>query len=265
MGYWENRQARAQDAISRKNLRQIEKQLGKYYASAMKKAIAEFESVYDKILSQKEQGKEVTPALLYRLDSYWALQAQLRRELEKLGEKQIALLSKHFEINYFEVYYALEIKGLDAFSTIDKAGVQQMINSVWVADGKTFSQRVWGNVEKLVETLNEELVHCVATGKKTTELKQKLQERFGVSYSRADTLARTELAHIQTEAAKHRYKDYGLKEYEILGNDDDSCGGSKIDCHKLHGKKFKYSEMVVGKNAPPFHPNCKCCIVPVIE
>jgi SPP1 gp7 family putative phage head morphogenesis protein len=73
------------------------------------------------------------------------------------------------------------------------------------------------------------------------------------------------MAHIQTQAAKQRYQDYGLTEYEILGNDDDSCGGGKVDCHELNGKKFKYSEMVVGKNAPPFHPNCKCCIVPVVE
>ena len=76
---------------------------------------------------------------------------------------------------------------------------------------------------------------------------------------------RTEIAHIQTVAAAQRYKDYGIAEYEILGNDDDSCGNHGIDCHKLDGKRFKYSEMITGVNAPPFHPNCKCSIIPVIN
>ena len=75
MGYWSNRLARAQDAITQKNLRQIEKQMGKYYASTMQRVIADFEATYNKILVQQSEGKEVTPALLYQLDSYWALQA----------------------------------------------------------------------------------------------------------------------------------------------------------------------------------------------
>ena len=125
--------------------------------------------------------------------------------------------------------------------------------------------RIWTNNNRLLETLNEQLIHCVASGKKTTELKNLLQERFGVSYSTANRLVRTELAQIQTQAAKQRYVDYGLKEYEILGNDDDSCGNHSVDCHEMNGKRFYYADMVIGKNAPPFHPNCKCCIVPVIE
>ena len=50
-----------------------------------------------------------------------------------------------------------------------------MINQIWVADAKSWSQRIWDNTEKLVETLNENLIYCVATGKKTTELKNLLE------------------------------------------------------------------------------------------
>lgn len=258
MGYWNNRLARAQDAISKKSLRQIEKQMSKYYASTMSRVIADFEATYNKILVQQSEGKEITPALLYKLDSYWALQAQLRQELEKMGNKQIALLSKQFEMNFFEVYYALEIQGAKAFSTVDRAAVKQMINSVWVADGKTFSQRVWDNTERLLETLNEELIQCAVTGKKTTELKQKLQERFGISYRRAETLARTELCHVQTQAAQQRYKDYGIQFVEVLVDDDDRTCDL---CKALKGKKFPIN----GTPPLPVHPNERCCLVPVIE
>ena len=139
-----------------------------------------------------------------------------------------------------------------------------MINTSWLPDGKNFSDRVWDNTAKLTETLNEQLVHCVITGKKTTELKKLLQERFNVSYNQANTLVRTEIAHIQTQAAAQRYKDYGLEYYEFLGREGDSCG-HEPDCHDLNGKKFLLTEMKVGENAPPIHPNCRCCIIPVVK
>jgi SPP1 gp7 family putative phage head morphogenesis protein len=135
---------------------------------------------------------------------------------------------------------------------------QQMINQIWCADGKSWSQRIWENTELLAETLNEELIHCVVSGKKTTDLKNLLQERFNVSYARADMLVRTELAHIQTQAAQKRYEDYGVQEVEIWADEDER----RCDvCGDLHEKKYP-----MGARVPiPAHPNCRCCIVPVVE
>ena len=265
MSYWAERQALAQDKLTSKNVKQTEKQLMKYYERAMKTVLDDFEQTYNKVLLSIEEGRSPTPADLYKLDKYWQSQAQLRKELTALGDKQISLLSKQFEVNFFEVYYSFAIPGTEAFTTVSVEAAQQMINQIWCADGKSWSSRIWQNIAKLQDTLNEGLIECLLTGKKPSQLRKQLQERFGVSYSRADTLIRTEMAHIQTMAAKQRYEDYGLKEYEILGNDDDSCGNHGVDCHELNGKRFLYAEMSIGKNAPPFHPNCKCCIVPVIN
>lgn len=266
MSYWTKRQEKALEAISGKSIKEINKQLQKYYGKAAKQVIADFEATYNKLLATVGDGKEPTPADLYKLDKYWQLQGQMRRELQKLGDKQIVILSKAFETNFFEVYYSINLDNItEAFTTIDTTAVQQLINAVWCADGKSWSQRVWDNTDRLAETLNNELIHIVASGKKNSDLVKILQERFDVSYSRANTLVRTEVAHIQTQAAAQRYKDYGLEKYEILGNDDDTCGSHGIDCHKMDGKKFYYNEMRVGKNAPPFHPNCRCAIIPVID
>ena len=256
--YWQDRMAKAQDALTKKNEKKIEKQLAKYYVSAAKQIIADFESVYDKILTQKAEGKEVTPADLYKLESYWAMQGALRQELRKLGEKEISLLNKYLEINFFNIYYSINIEGKKAFNTINAEGAQALINSIWVADGKSFSQRVWDDTDKLLETLNEQLLHCVITGKKTTQLKQVLQERFGVSYNNADTIARTELAHVQTIAAQERYKSYGISEVQVWADADERrCS----ECGKLHRKIYP-----AGASVPiPAHPRCRCCIVPVID
>lgn len=256
--YWENRLANAQDAITQKNTKQIEKQLKKYYNSTMNSVIADFEATYNKLLATVEEGRDPTPADLYKLQKYWKMQGQLKEKLQKLGDKQITALSKMFETNFFEVYYSLNINGLKAFSTIDEAAAIQMINSIWVADGKTFSQRVWGNINRLLETLNDGLIQTIVSGKKTSALKKTLQERFNISYRRADTLVRTEMCHIQTQAAKQRYEDYGIRYVEVLVDPDNrTCE----KCKSLIGKKFLITE------TPPLpvHPNERCTIVPVIE
>lgn len=258
MSYWQDRMAESQSKLTNKTIRQVEKQMKKYYGDAMKRTIADFEATYNKLLRAVGDGREPTPADLYKLDKYWQAQAQMRKELQKLGDKQMFALSKAFEENFFEIYYSIGIPGLEAFNTIDSAMVQQLINHIWVADGKSWSQRIWENTELLAATLNEELVNCVVAGKKTTELKNMLQERFNVSYGRADALVRTELAHIQTQAAQKRYEDYGIKEMEIWADKDER----RCDvCGKLHQKRYP-----VGAVPPiPAHPKCRCCIVPVVE
>lgn len=268
MGYWEDRQATTQDKLTQKNVKQVEAQMRKYYASTMEKILGQFEKTYNKVFSSIEDGREPTPADLYKLDTYWQQQAQLTDELIKLGDKQAALLSKRFTEQYIAIYEALAIPGEATFNTIDKALATEMINQVWCADGETWKARIWKNTNKLKQELNQGLIDCLVAGRKTTDLKKVLQERFGVSYSRADTLVRTEMAHIQTQAAAKRYEDAGLEKYRIRGNEDDTCGTNHSggrDCHDEDGNTYFYREMKVGVNAPPFHPNCRCCIIPVVD
>ena len=256
--YWANRTAKAQAAITNKNVKQIEKQLVKYYASVMERLIADYEATYNKYQDSLERGKEPTPADLYKLDKYWQLQAQTRSELEKLGNKSISALSKIFELQYFDTYLALGIEGMPSYSTLDKQLVKQMVNSIWVADGKNYSQRVWENTERLAATLNEQLILCAASGKTTSDLKKQLMERFNVSYNRAKTLAHTEMVHIQTEAAKKRYEDYGIQYVEVLVDvDERTCD----KCKALVGKKF----LTTATPPLPVHPNERCCLIPVID
>lgn len=92
--YWADRTALAQTKLTNKNSKEIEKQLKKYYGKAMERVISDFEATYDKLLAAQANGIDPTPADLYKLDKYWQMQAQLRKELQKLGDKQISILSK---------------------------------------------------------------------------------------------------------------------------------------------------------------------------
>ena len=256
--YWADRVAATQARLTDKSIAATEKQLKAYYNNAMKRTIADFEATYNKLLSAIEDGKEPTPADLYKLDSYWKMQAQLRNELQKLGDKQAFLFSKRFEQQFMDIYNSFALPSQDIFSTISQEQVQQLINSIWCADGASWSDRVWKNTTKLQEALNEELVHCVITGKKPTDLKKLLIDKFNVSYSAADSLVRTEMAHIQTQAAQQRYKDYGIEEVEVLVDTDaKTC---KI-CAEHEGEILPVNAQM----PVPFHPRCRCCIIPVVK
>lgn len=258
MNYWQDRMAKSQNKLTTKNIKQIEKQMKKYYGKTMNVVIADFENTYNKLLATVGEGKQPTPADLYKLDKYWQMQGQLRRELNKLGDKKISLMSKVFEMQFFDVYYSIALEGLEAFTQIDNAMVQQMINQIWVADGMSWSQRIWNDTSKLQAALNENLIACVVAGKKTSDLKNALQEQFGVSYTRADSIVRTEMSHIQNQAARKRYEDYGIKEFMVWADKDER----RCDvCGELHEKKYP-----MGSQIPiPAHPRCRCSIIPVVE
>lgn len=255
--YWKDRVAAAYGRISKKSINDIEKQLKKYYTNTMRSIVADMESTFDKLMANMEDGKEPTPADLYKLDKYWQMQGQLKHELERLGEKEIQLLLKNF-IEAFELVYGATLPKAGAWGKIDTQVAHQMVNHIWCADGKSWSQRIWGKIEYLQETLNENLIACVVGGKKTTELKNLLQERFAVSYSQADALVRTEIAHIQTQAAQKRYEDTGIQMVEVWADYDER----RCDvCGKLHKQRFPINAQM----PIPAHPRCRCCIVPVIE
>lgn len=256
--YWQSRMAKSQDVISQKNRKQVERILRKQYRTAAQGIIDRFEATYNKILASIEKNRKPTPADLYKLDTYWQMQAQLDAQLKALNERQQRKLLRAFRTNYKEIYEAISIKGLEAFNTIDNDALTHVINQIWCADGKSWSQRLWENTASLKETLNEGLVHCIITGKTPSELKKVLQERFDVSFNRADTLVRTELAHIQTQAAKQRYRDYGVQQVEILADKDER----RCDvCGKLHGKRYSINDAI----PIPAHPKCRCCVIPVID
>lgn len=270
--YWKNRLFEAQKKWTDKDIDVINKMLRHYYKIARENIVEDFEAVYDKVLAQAEEGKPITPADLYKLDKYYKMQAQLQDTLQKLGDRTCEVLAKKFGQEYKHIYSELAVdeegKAIKAstsdkkFSTIDEQGAKHIASQVWAADGKSWSERVWKNIGDLQRTLNEGLVDCVITGKKTTELKKKLMERFDVSYSRAETLVRTEMAHVETQAALDRYKSSGVEKVRIVVDPDEkTCK----ECSKWDDKIINIFEVQTGKNSPPFHPNCRCAIAPVVK
>ena len=270
--YWKKRMLEAQKNWTDKDIDAINKQLLHYFRVASSSIIKEFEAVYDKVLAQAEEGKPITPADLYKLDRYYQMQAQSNKVLQTLGDKTASLLEDRFEQEYKHIYSSLAtdedgkaVKASisdKAFSTVDKQVAKQVANQIWCADGKNWSQRIWKNLNNLQQTLNDGLIECVVTGKKTSELKKRLMERFSVTYSQAENIVRTEMAHVETQAALDRYKSSGTQKIRIIVDPDErTCDV----CAKWDDKIVDISEAHTGKNCPPFHPRCRCAVAAVVE
>ena len=89
-----------------------------------------------------------------------------------------------------------------------------------------------------------------------------MADKLNNEYSNALRLVRTETAWVQCEATKQNYLDNDIKYYEFSAFLDKKT--SKI-CKELDGKVIKVEEAIVGKNMPPLHPNCRSCMIPIVE
>ena len=88
-----------------------------------------------------------------------------------------------------------------------------------------------------------------------------IMDRFGVGYRAAECLMRTETSYVQNQTAAKSYEDAGCTDYEILtASDRRTCSR----CAAQNGKRYPFTAMQPGENAPPFHPNCRCTILPVV-
>lgn len=142
MTYWQKRNLDEVDKLYNSSKIQIERQMKIYYQTALKQTQKDFEAVLDKYLKLQAQGETITPNTLYTLNRYWELQNELKIRLEKLGDKQVYLLTSQFEKNYSNTFHSINIPNKERLS-VHTRDAQDVVNTVWCADGKHFSTRIW--------------------------------------------------------------------------------------------------------------------------
>jgi SPP1 gp7 family putative phage head morphogenesis protein len=82
-----------------------------------------------------------------------------------------------------------------------------------------------------------------------------LRERFGLSKSRAETIARTETLAALNDAAKYTYKENGFEYVQYFATADiDTCQF----CLGRNQQVYKINEISL-----PLHPRCRCFLVAV--
>ena len=203
MTYWQEQQLKQQTELFSKQLKNIEKQLAREYSRVAKDVIADCEDLY---LEMLENGEMTYPDLM-RYDRYFKLNASINQELRRLGVREIEYLDQGM-INLYLATGQLIVGG-ESWAIINRKFAEEAAKRAWCYDGKTFSDRVWKHMDNLQATLQQGLQDCVIAGKDHRKLVRVLRDRFDVAYSDADRLVRTELNHIQNQAAMRGYLDAG--------------------------------------------------------
>ena len=140
--------------------------------------------------------------------------------------------------------------------------ISAVLKTPWATDGKDFSARLWNNREQLIGTLQSELTRALITGADSASVAKTIAQKMNAAQYAASRLVQTEITRVITESDKDTFAEMGIDEVEIVGTLDlhtcDTCGG-------MDGKHMPRSEAKAGTTAPPFHPNCRCVIVPYDE
>ena len=260
--YWVDRAAEQARKQYDKSLEDLEKELSRYYKIALKGVRADTVALFQKIHDEMEKGEPLGTDSLYKYNRFIQLRNRIQQELNRLGTEEIKAMGRKYEdmARYVNHFIADEAKGTISkdFLLLDNEKVKEIANSVWCADGKHWSERVWDKTRRLQSSIEKGLVDSVARGASKDDLVKDLQSIFGASFSNADRIARTELAHVQNRSTLESYKKAGVEYVEtIVAKDERLCD----TCSRHNGQITPIGEAREGK-AFLFHPNCRCDIVP---
>lgn len=260
MSYWQERELKQRELQYDMTLAQYEAELKLKYQQSLKAVSRDIEKLYDELLVSSADGT-LLASDLYKYNRYFSLMKSLNKQLKALGGDEINI-TKQKLLDMYAITSSAVGKSIGFSGEFNQKTAREVINSIWCADGKHWSNRIWQNKAQLQVALEKGLIDCVSRGVSKDELVKTLIEQFNVGYRKADRIARTELSYIQNKAAMNKYEEAGLDEYEILSaHDERTCPV----CSKLNGKRFKLSEAEAGVNYPPLHANCRCAVLGVLK
>lgn len=201
----------------------------------------------------------------YHISRLEALKLQTQQSIETMFGNQLDSIDSTMRDIYKSGYYrtAFEIqKGVGVgwdFATLDDKTISKVINKPWAVDGKNFSERVWGNRQKLVNELNTELTRNIILDQDPQKAIDAIARKMNTSKNVAGRLVMTEEAFFSSEAQKDCFNELDVELFEIVATLDSHT--SEI-CQEMDGKVFPMSQWEVGVTAPPFHVWCRTTTVP---
>lgn len=251
--YWNER-----NAVYELTAQSASKQLGPQYSRTANALVAKIMHLYEDLIRDSENGT-VLMSDFYRYKRYYKLLGEINDRLHDLGRQEIKITENVLEDMYRRAY-EIGTKDVPGFEPVLREDeITRAINSVWCTDGKAWSDRIWSNKTLLQEKLKETLVDGVAQGLSVDRMTAQLMEDMNVGFRQAERIVRTECSHIFNQAALDSYTDAGVEYFEVLSNQADD------ECLDLNETRFRISEMQIGVNCPPFHPNCRCTVLAVLD
>lgn len=204
----------------------------------------------------------------FHISKLEALKIQTQHSLEVLFSKQLGTVAGAmgdvFESGYYHTAYELQ-KGFRIgwdIAGLDQPQIEKVLTKPWAVDGKNFSERIWGNKQKLISEVHGELTQNILLGADPKKAIDSLAKKMNTSRYNAGRLIMTEGAYFSSAAQKDCFEELGVEKYEVVATLDSHT--SEL-CRSLDGKHFPMKEFQPGVTAPPFHVFCRSTTVPYFE
>ena len=233
-----------------------------YLTEVYKKSLIDFCKNYNDLVKPfVKNGVLDTDALRQALNTDASFQYKYFRLQEEIG----SISSSLGEIGNKELEKTLETVYIDTFENttgsiykLDKQAIEKAVKTPWTNDGREFSERVWKNTDLFQENLRATLSNSITKGESIQKSVKEFKRIYGNTTYNTSRLIRTETLAIHNRASLDSYEELGMEYLEVLA-EADACD----ICADHNGNKVLVSEAEQGVNIPPFHPNCKCCIMPI--
>ena len=206
------------------------------------------------------------PAYQARIQRLEALQGQIDLIMQNIYQQEKKISTRHYtglaeKAYYHSVYNIQKRVGLGfSFAHVDREQIDNTLHTAW--SGENYSTRIWRNTQAVAQTVKEELLLNLVTGRTEKEAAQSISLRFARGSSVARRLIRTESCWLSNQLEMRAYEECGIERYRYLATLD--LRTSEI-CRELDGKVFLISDAQPGKNCPPMHPWCRSTTTAVVS
>ncbi len=200
---------------------------------------------------------------IYKLDRLEGLQYSIMLHQYGIGALTQIELNSHFRNQALKgVNFAREILGFGKnFHSANDDVINLFVGVPW-ANGKSFSQIIWENSDKLTNYLQYDFAAGIARGDSYSRLTKALQERFiTVNKNDAYRLVYTEGTYVMAEATMQPFKEE-FEQYKLS-----TVGDGKVcsKCADIARQVFYIKDRTPGVNFPPMHPWCRCTFEIYVE
>jgi len=194
-----------------------------------------------------------------------ALKLQARHTIEVMADSKSKKITRYLGELYTDNYYhtAFEIqKGIGLgwdLQTLDNKRLENVLSKPWAKDGKNFSERIWQDKNKLINTVYSELSQAMIMGKGPGEVVKRVSQIMGVDKKTVSRLVMTESSYIASASQKDCFNDLEVEKYEIVATLDSRT--SEI-CREWDGEVLEMKDYSPGVTANPFHVRCRTTTCP---
>ena len=203
-----------------------------------------------------------------RVQRLEALQINIQESLERMFENQSTAVDEHMRSKLLKNYYRniFEVqKGTETawkVPAIDERKLNNVMKQPWATDDRSFSERIWGNRDKLVKELSNQLTQDFVAGRPVEHSIREIQNKFNTTKHNAKSLVLTESAFFSSVGQQEAFDFLEVDRFQIIATLDTRT--SEV-CQEMDLQIFPQSEFQAGVTAPPFHVRCRSTTIPYFE